>query len=362
MGCPVRVAVVTRREHRWLVELTGLPTASGLEDQPIRWIDRWASRRKNVRLRRDAVGNLVLEPASRTRRAKVWMTAHLDHPAFVAGHQDGRRLEFEFRGGVRTEYFDKARVDFGNVRGTVVEYDAGSGVVQLDRGQPVAERSIGRWVLSSRQLGIKGDMLHAHACDDLAGAAAALAAFDELRTKMPNVGVLLTRGEEMGFLGAIGACRSGTIPDGTRLICLETSRSFDDSPIGAGPVVRVGDASSVFDPDLTDRFSRTAARKLSVPWQRKLMAGGSCEATAFGAYGHQSTCLCLPLGNYHNMGHLDGVERGTLPARAAPEVISLSDFDGLVKLLVTALPELESEPRDLTARLDEIYEEGRSVL
>lgn len=351
-----------KRQHSWLVDLTGLPTASGLEDQPIDWVTRWASRRKGVRLRRDAVGNLVLEPAPRRGRNPIWITAHLDHPAFVSGNQQGRRLQFQFRGGVRDEYFVDARIDFQGTRGKVVQYARGSGVVVLDRSVPIPEQTIGRWAFSPRQLGIKGDLLHAHACEDLAGAAAALAAFDRLRRIMPNVGVLLTRGEEMGFLGAIGACRSGTIPAGTRLICLETSRSFAESPIGAGPVVRVGDASTVFDPDLTRRFSQTAAHSLSIPWQRKLMAGGSCEATAFGAYGYQSTCLCLPLGNYHNMGNLDAVELGELPARAAPEVISLADFDGLVKLLIAALPVLDTTSADLTSRLEEIYEEGRSVL
>jgi endoglucanase len=92
------------------------------------------------------------------------------------------------------------------------------------------------------------------------------------------------------------------------------------------------------------------------------MAGGSCEATAFGAYGYEATCLCLPLGNYHNMGDLDRVQLGHVPARPAPEIISLSDFDGLVSLLITALPVFDDGPVDLSERLDEIYEEGRSVL
>ena len=44
-------------------------------------------------------------------------------------------------------------------------------------------------------------------CDDLAGAAAALAMLDHLAAKPPRAGiaVLLTRGEEEGFIGAIAA-------------------------------------------------------------------------------------------------------------------------------------------------------------
>jgi endoglucanase len=64
------------------------------------------------------------------------------------------------------------------------------------------------------------------------------------------------------------------------------------------------------------------------------MPGGTCEATAFCAYGHEATCLCLPLGNYHNMVDIDGVKAGRRPARVGPEYISVADYHGLVELLV----------------------------
>src|SRR5690606_37731588 len=103
---------------------------------------------------------------------------------------------------------------------------------------------------------------------------------------------------------------------GSRLIALENSRAFPDSPIHAGPIVRVGDRVSVFSPELTGAVAQvaqtiaggpatpTASQKQSdMPtwkWQRKLMAGGACEASVFCAMGYQATCVCLPLGNYHN--------------------------------------------------------------
>jgi endoglucanase len=66
------------------------------------------------------------------------------------------------------------------------------------------------------------------------------------------------------------------------------------------------------------------------------MAGGACEASVFCAAGYDATCLCLPLGNYHNMGDLAAVQEGTNqgPARIEREFISVADFDGLVDLLV----------------------------
>jgi endoglucanase len=70
------------------------------------------------------------------------------------------------------------------------------------------------------------------------------------------------------------------------------------------------------------------------------MAGGACEASVFCHAGYDATCLCLPLGNYHNMPHLDalqagGYDRASLgPPRAAREFIHSWDYYGLVDLLV----------------------------
>jgi endoglucanase len=87
-------------------------------------------------------------------------------------------------------------------------------------------------------------------------------------------------------------------------------------------------------------------------WQRKLMPGGTCEATTFGAYGYQSTCLCLPLGNYHNMVDIDGVLAGRRPALVGPEFISLDDFHGLVEMLVLCATRLDDRAPSLRARME----------
>jgi endoglucanase len=91
------------------------------------------------------------------------------------------------------------------------------------------------------------------------------------------------------------------------------------------------------------------------------MAGGSCEATAFGAYGYRAAGLCLPLGNYHNMGNLDEVELGSGPAVPAMEIISLSDFHGLIDLLLIACAAVDGEDM-LRVRLDDLYEGSRHLL
>jgi endoglucanase len=296
----------------------------------------------------------------------------MDHPGFVTIEVDGRSLRAEFRGGVLPAYFAGARVEFlchGDTpaRGRVTGYDPEKKVadILLDRARHGVDTGrLGRWAFPASRVGVSRGRLRAPACDDLAGVAAALAAFDRARrdTALGHFGVLLTRGEEEGLLGAIGAARHATVPAGSRVVSIETSRSFPDSPLAGGPVVRVGDASSVFSTDLTNRVS-AIARVRRERHQRKLMAGGTCEATAFVAFGYEATGLCLPLDNYHNMADIDGVRAGTAPARTAPEEIDLADFDGLVRLLLRVARDLDGDGEGgPAASLAGLFEEKRGLL
>jgi endoglucanase len=157
------------------------------------------------------------------------------------------------------------------------------------------------------------------------------------------------------------------VPKASRLICLENSRSFADSPIGGGAIVRVGDKMSVFGPTLTNHISQIiaphAAANPSFKWQRKLMAGGTCEATTFSTYGYLSTCLCLPLGNYHNMQDIDGVLEGNRPAMVGPEIISVSDFHSLIEMLVVCAMQLDAaEAPTLRGRMEQLHRDHAFVL
>lgn len=355
--------------HRWLTDLTNLPTTSGHEDRVIEWVRTWARRRSEIRVRQDRAGNLLLTIKGRKRRDPVIATAHMDHPGWVVSSVDGRDVTARFMGGVRSEYFDGAPVvlftqDGNEITGRVVSYGDAIGRIRLaSSGSLLQPGDIGRWRFDQRRLGTRGEIFSAPACDDLAGVTAALAALDVARKsrELAHFGVLLTRAEEEGLLGAIAACELGTIPADARLLSIETSRSFADSPIGGGPIIRVGDRSSVFDAELSNQVT-DAVRSAGLAYQRKLMSGGSCEATAFGAYGHRSTGLCLALGNYHNMGDLDGVETGTREARVAPEQISLADFDGLVDLMICVARDIDSVSGQIRQRLASNFKARSSLL
>lgn len=302
-------------------------------------------------LKRDRVGNLLLRTKSRRRIDPVIFTAHLDHPAFVVREVLGdRELRLEFRGGINAAYFKNGRVliyDAGDRAhpARIVAHEKGTNfdevLVRLVRpSDSIALDDVATWDIKPAT--VRKGRLHAPACDDLAGVAAALSALDILRRRKNAgpVGVLLTRAEEVGFVGAIEACEAGFIPSNAKVIALENSRSFPESPIGGGPIVRVGDRISVFHHGLLYAVSQiadqVAKKDKSFVWQRKLMPGGACEATTFQAYGCEAICLCLPLGNYHNMGEIDRVLNGVsdAPAKAAAEFVSVADYHGLVRLLI----------------------------
>lgn len=379
------------KHEKYLLDLTGLPTATGHEDHVIAWVENWARRKKSVCLQRDRYGNLLLKRSEARSRKPIIFTAHMDHPAFVVVKQlEPRRLLAHFRGGVQDDYFVHTRVKLHlgglePVRGRVVNLDQPrlpvldkQVTIELTRTVVAEPGDILTWDLPAAK--ITRGRLHAPACDDLAGVAAALAAFEVLLKGKPkaDVRVLLTRAEEVGFIGAIGACMSGIMPKAARLIALETSKSFADSPIGGGPIIRVGDRTSSFDPDLTYRISQIAQHVQqndpAFQYQRKLMPGGTCEATVYQTLGYTATCLCLPLGNYHNMcpeqektekRRPKRVKASTRPkACIGSEVIAIADYHGLIRLLVKTarcLDDKQASP-GLKTRLDTLFAQRRALI
>ncbi|MEM1213216.1 MAG: M20/M25/M40 family metallo-hydrolase [Planctomycetota bacterium] len=382
-----------RRQHEaWLLQLTNLPTAAGREDAVVQWITNWTKRRSDLALTADKFGNLILtHTAAPQTDTPLFITAHLDHPAFVATalDADGKTLHADFRGGVHNDYFlhTKVRHAGSGAVGTITDLQPAAPdhpdkrVTILFKKPIIAQPGdVLTWHLPPSS--IKDDRLHAPACDDLAAVAAALSTFDLLRKNAspPDVRLLFTRAEEVGFIGALAVARGRSIPRKSRLLCLENSKAFAESPLGAGPIVRVGDRTSVFTPALTDAVARVATRLAaedeSFQWQRKLMPGGTCEATAFNAFGYAATCLCLPLANYHNMAPAPPEVASVSTtktnarqplARIAPESIHLDDYHGLIRLLAATASDpdaLNLQPKEspLRHRLTALLQSRRNLL
>ncbi len=389
-----------QRYERDLLALTGLPTAAGREGRVVAWVRAWAAYRPHLTVREDRHGNLLLQRGGAAEGMPIIFTAHMDHPAFVVTSVDGDTVGAEFRGGVYLPFFegtgvrlwrgDAERPQVGTVEGAREAEGGGFKTATVSfAGELDAEPGdVVTWDLAASRVEGEGEeggerggrRLLAPACDDLAAVAAALAALDALtggesgsgsgggsgpggEAGGPDIRVLLTRAEEVGFIGAIGACTSGIIPPNARLIALENSKSFAESPLGNGPIVRVGDATSTFDPALTFAVGQVARRLAqhddstgAFKWQRKLMPGGTCEASAYQALGHTATCVCLPLQNYHNMNDDTG--------RIDHESISLDDFHGLVHLLIALGHTLDNPDANppLTARLASLFDRHQHLL
>ena len=397
------------QEHRrWLLEITQIPTGTGKENRVVAWIDAWLADRPALSKHCDPHGNFEIRikdaPIS---DHPIYFTAHLDHPGFVVDEVNTESsLTLAFRGGVMADYFPDARVrihvsDDRFIMGTIgVELkdtnDQGEAVSRkpfkqysctLDEPATITAGTLGNWDLPDAKIVDDefGGILYTNACDDLAAAAAALAAIDELAmlrefgSDIGDTRVLFTLAEEVGFIGAIGASRDGFMPKGSRIIALENSRAFPDSPIHGGPIVRVGDRISIFSPELTGAVAKVAEQISGGPstpiasqkasdmpkwkWQRKLMAGGACEASVFCAYGYCSTCVCLPLGNYHNMAGLTDAQAGTHEGtpRVGCEYIGLDDYTGMVDLLIGCGIDLPSSP-GFVQRVEKLWADTKFVL
>ncbi len=355
-----------------------LPTAPFQEQHVMAWIRQYLetlSPQRELRVREDRAGNLFVDygtssidgagqsaaAAAAIDRRRLVFEAHVDHPGFICGatHLDGT-MAAGFLGGVKPSCFEGATVRLFHPHGRSpwcrAEIIAPPGPADdagaipctlrlLDDGAAIPAGTIGMWDLPDGER--IGDYFAARVCDDLAGAAAMLCLLHEAceRQLATPFTLMFTRAEEVGFIGTLAAMEDGSLAThGSAdtqwsVIGLETSRALPHAPMGGGPVLRVGDRSSIFSSPLT-RFIKLTADDVAddVPgfsFQRALMDGGTCNSSVFDAFGYDSAGLTLPMGNYHNMA----MESIPVPVpRAGPmiasEVIHLHDFQSLVELLI----------------------------
>lgn len=328
----------------------------------------------------DAYGNIVVRMQGKgPNEVPIAFVAHMDHPGFeaVATHEDclvGKAL-----GGVPAASFSAGvsvqvvLAEGQRLRATTVgrygEKADRQVLIRLDKPQPLdLPRPV---VFDLVDFMLDGEFIRMRALDDLAGCASILAALAALSDQQVpgDVYAVFTRAEEVGLVGARLMAEAGMLPRETLVASAESSRTLPGATIGAGPVIRVGDASFTFNAEaeapLTRARERLQARTpLNPPLprgdaegfkaQRQLMSGGTCEASAFARYGYRTTGIAFPLGNYHN-GAADG--------RIEAEFIHVDDFMGGVELMVEAVHSV-SDRENTTAqrRLREIPQELRERL
>jgi endoglucanase len=314
----------------------------------------------------DPAGNLVLGVASKADYARLLrersaepvrlFIAHMDHPGFHGVKWlDERRLAVQWHGGSPVKHMHGAKVwiahetaDGGegvlsHVKKAPHGHSIDSAVVRLS--QPLRGGAGGKRPAAKRLYGglafrapcwTSGQRIYARAIDDLAGVFTIVSTAMDLAKKgrqAPFIG-LLTRGEEVGFVGAVAHFELGWLARARRpLVCvsLEASRNLPGARPGKGPIVRLGDRRTTFDPVALQVLGELAKKVLPQGHQKRIMDGGACEATAATAWGIPTVGITLPLGNYHNQG-LDGGMDCPRPDGPAPEFVNLNDINGLLKL------------------------------
>ncbi len=328
--------------------LLSLPTAP-YHEHAVRALVTEYCRILGLRVERDAAGNVFARYQQGARGAPLVLVAHMDHPGFEALGPNRAR----FLGGVPKEMFRRgAGVRFytadGVVQARIRRRLGDERCVELAGATTVRRGDFGSWDLTEFRQG--NGKIWATNIDDVLGVGGVLATLAEVtrRRWQTHVWGVFTRAEEVGFPGAVVAARAGRIPRAALVVSVETSKERPWAQIGNGPVIRVGDRTSVFDPSATWFFTEVA-RRAAIRAQRCLMDGGTCEATAFAAYGYRVGGLCLALGNYHNIGP---------GKRPAPEYVSADDLEGLVELASAAArywPRFEQVAGGLRQRVKKVH-------
>ncbi|MEA2662015.1 MAG: hypothetical protein QOH08_1587 [Chloroflexota bacterium] len=328
---------------------------------------------------RDAYGQLSVHLGNGSAKRALAFVAHTDHPGFELVDVNGSRGVARFRGGIDPKYFHGSfrlvvyrdgvteghgAEGLGYVHDPVLpDWSAGYCEIRAERAL-----AVGDWaVLDMPAFERRGNELHLRSADDLAGCAVILATLEALRaeTRPYSVHAIFTRAEESGLFGARLAAEDGTVPKDAFVVSVEASNSRY-APAGAGIVVRTGDFHNTFSNE-AERYLRVAQERLAergIPTQRRLLPGGTCEASAFVRLGWTATGIALPNTGYHNAGPNDSL---------VPEMIRIEDVMSGIALSAEAAvaagadaeeswwPEVKVVPNEIRERLGRsasIHSEG----
>lgn len=324
--------------------LTSVPTAPFREKAVTRKLREWLRAhlggRVMVKARRGGV--VVSYRGAGDGAPALALAAHLDHPAFALSKVTAKGALALKLGGLPPHLLPGAAVE-AFARDNRDNTPLALGVL----GRPAKKTPDVyplRWTLPPKKgakldfailaltpCEVKDGWLRSRSVDDLLGCAVSLEALRRLAKAKAktNLTVLLNRAEEVGFVGALDMILSRELPAGDSYLSIESSRELPGSRPGGGPTIRLGDRASAFDPNLVALLDAAAAniKRRGRKVQRLRLTGGTCEATAYQAFGYESAGVAVPLVNYHN---------GWGAKAVAPEMVRVRDVEGAVDLLEEA--------------------------
>jgi len=189
--------------------------------------------------------------------------AHMDHPGFHGVRWKGSQLEVKWHGGSPQKNIVGSPVWLSDASGFLgkgkwVQASLSPKKTHLVKGlvkcsedllKHAPETIFGGWAFRAPAWE-KGGLIYTKAADDLVGCFAILETAKKAKASGSGHFIgLLTRAEEVGFVGCIAHFEMGLLQQAKRpvvLVSLETSRTLPGALVGKGPVVRLGDRASVF--------------------------------------------------------------------------------------------------------------------
>lgn len=308
----------------------------------------------------DSVGQIIAGVENKQKlKAKTHIAffAHTDHPGFIIHKKISKiRYSATWYGGAPFNQMEgkTVRIFSGEsstkyLKGTIRKFVPGNhreGIpFEIETSQELNDKK----VLHKNYFGafnfdgfkIKNGLVSTKCADDLAGCVMALGAVIDCKKLKTPVIAVFTRAEEVGFVGCLHMIKSKVVSLNTMVVSLEASRTLPGALLGEGPVIRLGDASTLFDSNFS-LFIQKEAQNLKVKgknfkFQKRIMDGGSCEATALSQFGYKTMGLAVPLKNYHNQGAGKGSRGGP-----APEIIHIDDVENGRKLLGSVAKNLKT--------------------
>ena len=324
----------------------------------------------------DEGGNLIAGAKSaeelKTLGFRVILMGHADHPGFLIQERKNATAYFaRWFGGAPFSQMENAVVRAHDprtgksARGRISDFSNFDShkeghlfTIEFNEECDLSVESFGAFDFPGSE--IHGDLVSTRAADDLAGCVIALGALlDNQKNPDSKLLCVFTRAEEVGFIGCLKLLKQNILPKDAWFVSLEASRQLPEAEITKGPVLRIGDRTFIFDPEFCAVLWKIALElqknDSSFQFQRRLMSGGTCEATPLCMAGFKTAGIAVPLLNYHNSG-AEG---------PAPEQISLHDVE-LARQLCAEVGRVLTHPpswrEQLERTIDQEYAELKHML
>ncbi|MEA4920954.1 MAG: M20/M25/M40 family metallo-hydrolase [Clostridiaceae bacterium] len=291
----------------------------------------------------DTLGNVICHKKGTGK--KIMLSAHMDTIGFMISYIDEKgylRLEtigghvpaFLLRTPVRfpngtkgvimcEKWGEEAKKKLADVRLTSFYIDIGAG--SREKAEELV--SIGDVAVFDSDTTQQGDKILTPYADDLVACIVLLKTMESLPESPYDLYFVFSVQEEVGLRGA-GTSAYGIHPDmGIALdVCgtgdTPSSTAYCDVKLGKGPTVKIRDASLLCNPQVIS-FLRDAAERAGVVYQDEILLSGGTDAGAMQRTkgGIMAGAVSIPTRNVHS----------------PREIYSISDVEGAVKLLVSAL-------------------------